>query len=104
MEPLFLAVICGSRAGLFREVLHEVYVPRSQRGNANFAANILGARGTLLLALGRFFEHERWGSPVHTGIEEQGLTAEDQLFIHAQAALYLTAIRGMGSAEARFCY
>ena len=104
MEPLFLAVICGCRAGLFRDVLHEVYVQRIQRGNANFAANVLGARGTLLLALVRFFEHERWGSPVHTGIEEQSLTAEDQLFIHAQSALYLTAIRGMGSAEARFCY
>ena len=26
-EPLFLAVICGCNAGLFREVLHEVYGP-----------------------------------------------------------------------------
>jgi hypothetical protein len=30
MEPLFLAVICGCNAGLFREVLHEVYIPRIQ--------------------------------------------------------------------------
>jgi hypothetical protein len=28
MEPLFLAVICGCNAGLFREALHEVYIPR----------------------------------------------------------------------------
>ena len=28
MEPLFLAVICGCNAGLFREALHEVYIPQ----------------------------------------------------------------------------
>jgi hypothetical protein len=44
IEPLFLAVICGCIAGLFREALHEVYIPRIQRGNACFAANVLGAR------------------------------------------------------------
>src|SRR5262249_23330315 len=27
MEPLFSAVICGCNAGLFREALHEVYIP-----------------------------------------------------------------------------
>jgi hypothetical protein len=32
MEPLFLAVICGCNAGLYREALHEVYLPRIQRG------------------------------------------------------------------------
>jgi hypothetical protein len=26
MEPLFLAVICGCHAGLYREALHEVYM------------------------------------------------------------------------------
>jgi hypothetical protein len=48
MEPLFSAVICGCNAGLFREALNEVYIPRIQRGNACFAANVLGARGPLL--------------------------------------------------------
>jgi hypothetical protein len=47
MEPLFSAVICGCNAGLFREALHEVYMPRIQRGNACFAANVLGATGPL---------------------------------------------------------
>ena len=28
MEPLFLAVICGCNADLFRDALHEVYIPR----------------------------------------------------------------------------
>ena len=104
MEPLFLAVICGCNAGLFREALHEVYIPRIQRGNAYFAANVLGARGALLSVLAHFFEHGRWGSPVETGVEGQSLTAEDQLFILMQAGLYLTATRGFAAPEARICY
>ena len=104
MEPLFLAVICGCNAGLFREALHEVYIPRIQRGNASFAANVLGARGALLSVLVHFFEHGRWGSPVETGVEGQSLTAEDQLFILMQAGLYLTATRGFAAPEARICY
>jgi hypothetical protein len=55
MEPLLLAAICGCNAGLFREVLHEVYIPRIQRGDAFFAANVLGARSTLLSVLAHFF-------------------------------------------------
>ena len=104
MEPLFLAVICGCNAGLFREALHEVYIPRIQRGNASFAAKVLGARGALLSVLIHFFEHGRWGSPVETAVEGQSHTAEDQLFILMQAAAYLTATRGMGAPEARICY
>ena len=33
--------------------------------------------------------------PCETGVEGQSLTAEDQLFILMQAALYLTATRGV---------
>src|SRR5260221_4040364 len=55
MAPLFLAVICGCNAGLFREALHEGYIPRIQRGNAYFAANVVGARGAMLLVLAHFF-------------------------------------------------
>ena len=104
MEPLFLAVICGCNAGLFREALHEIYIPRIQRGDASFAANILGARGPLLLVLIHFFEHGRWGILVETGVGGQSLTSEDQLFILMQAALFLTAMRGLGAPEARICY
>jgi predicted ATPase len=104
MEPLFLAVICGCNTGLFREALHEVYIPRIQRGDVSFAANILGARGALLSVLVHFFEHGRWGSPVETGAEGQSLTAEDQLFILMQAALYLTITRGLAAPEVRVCY
>ena len=104
MEPLFLAVICGCNAGLFREALHEVYIPRIQQGNASFAANVLGAGGALLSVLVHFFEHGRWDSPVKMGVEGQSLTAEDQLFILTQAGLYLSVTRGLGTPEARICY
>jgi hypothetical protein len=104
MEPLFLAVICGCNAGLFREALHEVYVTRIQRGNAYFAANVLGARRALLSVLVHFFEHGRWGQLVQTGAEGQSLTAEDQLFILIQAGQYLTATRGFAAPEVRCCY
>jgi protein kinase-like protein/NACHT domain-containing protein len=104
MEPLFLAVICGCNAGLFRKALHEVYIPRIQRGDFSFAANVLGARGALLSVLAHFFEHGRWGSRVDTAVEGQSLKPEDQLFILMQAGAYLTATRGMGAPEARICY
>jgi serine/threonine protein kinase len=104
MEPLFLAVICGCNAGLFREALHEVYIARIQRGNASYAANVLGARGPLLSVLARFFEDGRWGSPVQTGESGQSLTSEDQLFVLMQAGLYLTSTQGLGAPGARNCY
>jgi predicted ATPase len=104
MEPLFLAVICACNAGLFREALHEVYIPRIQRGNASFAANVLGARGALLFCLAYFFEQGRWGLPAQGESKTQSLTAEDQLFILMQTGLYLTLTRGLGAPEARICY
>jgi hypothetical protein len=104
MEPLFLAIIYGCQAGLLRNTLHEVYLPRIQRGHASFAANVLGVRGALLSALAAFFEPGRWGTFVQTGVERQGLMAEDQLFILTQAGLYLTATRGFAAPEVRDCY
>jgi serine/threonine protein kinase/tetratricopeptide (TPR) repeat protein len=103
MEPLLLAVICGCNAGLLRDALHEVYLPRIQRGNASFTANVLGARGALLSVLAHFFEEGHWGSPVGKGVEGQSLTAEDELFILLQTRLYLSATRGFSTPEARIC-
>src|SRR5271165_6744953 len=102
MEPLFLSVICGCNAGLFREALHEVYIPRIQRGDACFAAKVLGATGPLLTVLVHFFEDARWGSFVQTAIEGQSLIMEDQLFILMQTGLYLTTTRGLASLRAKF--
>jgi predicted ATPase len=104
MEPLFSAVICGCNAGRYREALHEVYIPRIQRGDASFAANILGARSALLSVLVHFFEDVRWGSPAQTAVAGQSLTAEDQLFVLMQAGMYLAATRGLGASEAQTCY
>jgi hypothetical protein len=104
MEPLFLAVICGCNAGLFREVLHEVYIPRIQRGKAYFAANVLEASGALLSVLYHFFENGRWGSLVQPSLEGQDLNAEDQSFVLMEAGTYLTATRGFSAPEARICY
>jgi serine/threonine protein kinase len=104
MEPLFLAVICGCDAGLFRDALHEVYVPRIQRGDVYFAANFLGARGALLSVLAHFFEEGRLGLPAEMGLEGQTLSLEDQLFILIQAGFYLSVTRGWGVPEALICY
>ncbi|MBV8226361.1 MAG: protein kinase, partial [Verrucomicrobia bacterium] len=104
MEPLFLATICGCNAGLYRKALHEIYIPRIQRKTACFAANVLGVRGALLTVLAHFFEQGRWGALVGAAAERQKLTPEDQLFLLMQAALYLTATRGMGAPETRICY
>jgi hypothetical protein len=57
MEPLFSSVICGCNAGLLREALHEVYMPRIQHGENCFAAKVLGATAPLLSVLVHFFEH-----------------------------------------------
>jgi serine/threonine protein kinase len=104
MEPLLLAVTCGCNAGLSREALHEVYIPRIQRGNVYYTAKVLGAREALLSVLVHFFENRRWGFHVKTLDEGQSLTEEDQLFILMQAGLYLTSTRGNPSPEAHICY
>jgi hypothetical protein len=59
MEPLFSAVICGCNAGLYRQARHQVYIPRIQRGDAYFAAKVLGATGALLSVLARFWHKSR---------------------------------------------
>jgi tetratricopeptide (TPR) repeat protein len=89
---------------LYREALHKVYIPRIQQGDALFAANVLGARGSLLLVLAHFFKDRRWGSPPLTAVEGQSLDREDQLFILMQAGLYLAATRGFAAPEALTCY
>jgi tetratricopeptide (TPR) repeat protein len=104
MEPLFSAVVCGCNAGLYRQALREIYIPRIQQGDALFAANVLGARGSLLLALVHFFENAQWGLPAETAVDEQSLTAEDRLFVLLEAGLYLAATRGFAAPEALVCY
>jgi len=104
MEPLFLSVMCACNVGLLHDALHEVYLPRIQRGNKFFAANVLGVRGALLSALAAFFEQGHWDMWRESSVEGQHLSAEDKLLILTQAGLYLTATRGLASTEAQICY
>jgi hypothetical protein len=104
MEPLFMAVVCGCKAGMFREALHQVYLPRIQRGNASFAANVLGARGALLSVLVHFFDQARWDSALAEGTGRRSLTAKDRLYVLTQSGLYLSITRGMQAAEAQTCH
>ena len=82
---------------------YEVYIPRIQRGDASFAAKILGAKGALLGVLAHFFECGRWGSLIETGVEDQNLAANDQVFVLMQSALNLAATWD-SSPDARVCY
>ena len=102
LAPGFSRSRCN--AGLYHEALNEVYIRRIQRGDAFFAAKVLGARGALLSALIHFFENGRWGLPEEMDVDGHALTAEDQLFILMQAGLYLTATRGFAAPEALSCY
>ncbi len=104
MEPLFQAVVRGCNAGLFREALHEIYIPRIQRGNACYAAHVLGARGALLATLARFFDPGRWGCFATSSIGGQALDAEDKLFVLLESALNLSVTRGTQAPEVRACY
>jgi tetratricopeptide (TPR) repeat protein len=104
MEPLFLAVISGCNAGLLRGALHKVYIPRIQRGDAYFAANVLSARGALLTVLAHFFEQGRWGTLLETNVEQQSLSTEDRVYLLLQAALYLTVTKETQAPEVRICY
>jgi hypothetical protein len=103
MEPLFSAVICGCNAGLFREALHEVYIPRIQRGNASFAAKVLGAAGPLLSVLAHFFEHGRWGSLVD-GLSPAGLLPllVAQVLPAGRKLLHLNRIANADAVSIRF--
>jgi tetratricopeptide (TPR) repeat protein len=104
MEPLFLAVIRGCDAGLFRQALHEIYIPRIQRRKESYATHVLGARGTLLSTLAHFFEQGRWGSFAKVDIAEQALDPEDKLFVLLESALNLSVTRGTQAPEVRICY
>jgi len=61
---------------LFREVLHDVYIPPIQRGDSSFAANVPGARGALPLVLAHFFENGCWGLSVETPVRFRCLAQE----------------------------
>ena len=104
MEPLFLSVSCGCHAGLFREALHDIVVPRIQGGDASSALRVPETKWALLSTLAHFFEHQRWGASVRKGGQGHSLTIEDELLILTHAGQYLTTTRGQSAPEARICH
>ena len=65
MEPLFLAVAYGCRAGLYYETLYEVLWKRIRRKNEHYTYYKLGAFGSDLTALSWFFVR-LWDKPAAT--------------------------------------
>jgi hypothetical protein len=86
MEPLYLAMAFGCRAGLQQEVRREVYWERIKRKNDHFSTKQLGAFGSDLAALAHLFE-QVWERP------SPNLTEADQAAVLSWAGFRL---RGLG--------
>jgi len=56
MEPLFMAVAHGCKAGLHQQTIDEVYWPRILRKGDNYLVNKLGAFGADLACVAHFFQ------------------------------------------------
>jgi len=63
MEPLFMAVAHGCKAGLHQQTIDEVYWPRIRREGNNYIVNQLGAFGADLACVAHFFQ-QTWDVPV----------------------------------------
>lgn len=85
MEPLFLAMAFGCRAGLQQEVLNEVYWERIIR-KKDFSTSQLGAFGSDLAALANLFE-QVWSQP------SKNMTDADQAVALSWAGF---GLRGLG--------
>ncbi|HUV02859.1 MAG TPA: tetratricopeptide repeat protein [Desulfobacteria bacterium] len=62
MEPLFAAVARGCQAGKYQEVYDEIYFDRINRKNEYYVVHKLGAMGSWLAVLSKFFD-EPWRLP-----------------------------------------
>ncbi len=85
MEPLYIAVFHGCRAGRHQETLDDVFWARIRRGEDAYSWRQLGAFGSHLAALSGFFDVP-WSQPV------PGLTEGDKGFILNEAAFSLRAL------------
>ena len=70
-------------------------------GMPTLRLTFLERQRTIALCFSSFLRTRTLGITGGTGVEGQSLTAEDQLFILMQAALYLTATRGFAAPEAQ---
>jgi len=70
MEPLFLAVMHGCRAGKYNEAEFDVYWERIRRKNDDYTFKQLGAFGSALACLSNFFE-VLWSKPAESLTEHR---------------------------------
>src|SRR6185436_5161947 len=73
MEPLFMAVTYGCKAGKHQETLDDVYWERIDRKNDFYSTTQLGAFGSDLACLSNFFEN-LWEKPVENMNESDKAT------------------------------
>jgi tetratricopeptide (TPR) repeat protein len=85
MQPLYIAIVHGCRAGRQQEAMTEVYMRRIMRGDSYYSSKKLGAFGSELTALAGFFDHP-WSQP------SAHLTPADQAFALTEAAFNLRAM------------
>ena len=94
LQPLYQAVVHGCRAGLWQEVLHQVFVDRILRGTGAdgfYSTRRLAAFGADLGALACFFA-EPWSRPVPT------LSESARTWLLNQAAFSLRALGRLAEA------
>ncbi|HKR04442.1 MAG TPA: ATP-binding protein, partial [Bacteroidia bacterium] len=85
MEPLFMAVTHGCKAGIHQEVFYSVYWERIDRKNKFYSTNQLGAFGSDLACLSNFFEN-LWGKPV------ENITKSEKAMVLSWAGFRLHAL------------
>ncbi|UCE07881.1 MAG: hypothetical protein JSW07_07575, partial [bacterium] len=85
MDPLFMAVAHGCRAGQDQESLDEEFWNRISRGNEHYIYHKLGAWGAYLSTLSHFFD-VTWSKP------SSGLKDENKAFVLAESGLSLRAL------------
>lgn len=74
MEPLFAAVRHGCSAGMYQEVIDEVYYPRIERDGEYFLTKKLGAFGVELSIIANFFVGKKIISPPKVIDEDTAVT------------------------------
>ena len=85
MQPLYLAIPHGVKAGFAQKTYDEVYRRRIRRDNEAYSIKKLGAFGPELAALAAFFE-QPWSRPLPE------LAAGDRAFLLNQAGFCLRAL------------
>lgn len=105
LEPLFLAVVHGCKAGLHSEALNEVFIPRIMKHDEAYATIRLGLVGPVLTVLSSFFKNRDWTDPwLKSDISPSGLNMEEYLYVLTQVGFLLTALKGYATPELRTVY